>query len=405
VNKKQKLKNTLYKGVKVVSEVAEVAVHVKSNSRIANSVLVLSKVLDAGIRIFKKDDSEYFNDWESMSLSPLDGYMFHLLDSNNLFNLENPDSTEEPKIVVADLGDFKIGWSVYSSWKDGPFVYPPSQKGEAKKYLAELTWKCVNNRGKIRIPFGSPCVVLPDSITDVLPSKLGDDIWNDKIKMFLEKGFGRSILLFGEPGTGKSFMIRHIASQAGGRSLRVRARDMSDSNMLGEIIDLLRPDAILIDDLDRALNPSEILEEFDEMKVREGLILATANELEWMDAATVRRFNTLEEIKSLDEEILDKLLQNIDEEARKELEKLPITYIDEYSKICKVMGRDVANESVKHLVHHRNTVLSILDRLDSNEENPEESKKKKKRSKSKNKKKKSQKVGTVEATPSYPKYG
>ena len=132
MGKKQKLKKTFLKGVKVISEVATVAVHIKSNSRLANGILILSKVLDSGIRIFRKDDSEYFNEWERLSIRPLGDYVCQLLDSHGLFVVENPES-EDCKIVVADFDSFRIGWATYATWKSGPFVHPPSQVKEAKE--------------------------------------------------------------------------------------------------------------------------------------------------------------------------------------------------------------------------------------------------------------------------------
>ena len=377
MNKKQ-LKENLYKGTKVLSEVADIAVHV-AGSKVVSAIWVTSKLIDVGRRIFKKDNNQYFNDWGTLPLQPLDEFIFRMLESNENLKVLNPNEEgSEVKIVVADMGEFQIGWSVYTTWKDGPYIYPVDKIDEAKKYLAEVVWDSVNDKAKVRMTFSSMCMIFPDSVTDVLPSQVADDIWEDKVKMFLEKGFGRSLLLYGEPGTGKSFIIRHIAGKAGGRSLRIRAKDMTD-NMFGEIMDFLKPSAVLIDDLDRAPDPAAVLEEFDDMKVREGLILATANELHWMDAATVRRFNTLEHIQCLDEAVLDKLLEEVDEKVREKIQDLPITYIDEYRKICEVMGHKIAEDSVGHLIDHRNAVLSILE-LETDTDKVSERKKKKRNS-------------------------
>jgi hypothetical protein len=73
------------------------------------------------------------------------------------------------------------------------------------------------------------------------------------LKRALDGGVTRSLLLWGEPGTGKSCLARAVIDILGLRCLRLRVEDLGHlkNSTLSDAIKIFGPDAVIIDDLDR----------------------------------------------------------------------------------------------------------------------------------------------------------
>lgn len=365
---KSKWREFAEKGVKVMSEAADVAIHLRANPGPIGVIAVGAKVVNALSDVTKREASEFFHGWKDIrDVYPLGDFVCALCKSGHLLvdekqgregNAGVPDS--DGKVVTANLGGIRIGWTIYDTWNDGPYSAPGQDMEEVVEVIRVLIWQMMGNSVKFYNPvIGSP-VLLNDSIDETLPSKTGDDIW-EKQERFIKCGYRRAVLIFGEPGTGKSHIIRHVTDRAGGHRLRIRARDLESLRSLGSLIDFLQPSGVMIDDLDRAKEAEGIVEEFDEIKAKAKLFLVSVNVIRKLDPAVVRRFDDSYHIEKLDDEVLDRLLEGIDPDVASRLRELPVTYIDKYREAHDALGSEDAKDEIDGLVARRELVLSMME--------------------------------------------
>lgn len=171
-----------------------------------------------------------------------------------------------------------------------------------------------------------------------------------RVRSFLNGGVARSYLFAGPPGTGKSVAIRWLASELGLTSLRVDLRALTETSGaeavaadLEDMLYLLRPEVLILDDIDRAeVTPSLLT--FLELAQRIcRVVIGSANSVAVMRGACVRpgRFDEIMRIDKLDQEVLKKLV-GTDVDLIDQLKGLPIAYVVEVLKRVKVLGREQA---------------------------------------------------------------
>ena len=199
-----------------------------------------------------------------------------------------------------------------------------------------------------------------DPIDHFLPSERAKDIWR-RLEKFIQRGFTRSVIFYGPPGSGKSHLMRCIASAAGGRTLRISAEGLSSYDLptITGAIRLLNPDCVIIDDLDRLGNTrlEKTLTALEQIKTNAKMLLASVNRVAGLDPAIIRpgRFDDAIEIKSLDLQIIDKLIgEEVPEEVREQLRKIPICYLDDFRIRREVLGIEEALAEIGDLLIRAN---------------------------------------------------
>lgn len=155
----------------------------------------------------------------------------------------------------------------------------------------------------------------------------------------------RSILLYGEPGTGKSTVARILASQNGNKYVSVSLFSLDLVSIL-ELLDCLKPDAIILDEFDRIHNLEEYLSGLEEIRKRCPLIIATINRYKTIDRALIRpeRFDDHFEIRHLDEnfvkELIKKYILQIPKNIYNEIKTWPVVYITDLNERIDKLGID-----------------------------------------------------------------
>jgi hypothetical protein len=134
-----------------------------------------------------------------------------------------------------------------------------------------------------------------------------------RTRRFLEAGHARKVLLYGPPGTGKTTLAHKLAEGLGGRLLQMSGKATSgngSSSTLLQFIDMLRPDVILLDDIDRNMNAMEglleVLGQADHVLKGRITVVGTVNSIKQLDPALLRpgRFDEVLEVKEPEEPYL-----------------------------------------------------------------------------------------------------
>jgi hypothetical protein len=357
------------KGLKVAGEVASVAVQLRTDSGPLGIASVVAKVAST---MLEQSESEPFAGWSAVGgVSQLGDFCLGLAKRGGLLS-EIPMQRKGSRALAGSINGVRIGWSMYDRWIDGPYLAPGHGDGDAESALRALIWAGVGKA--IRYvpadpskPFSQPSIQA-DGLDETRASQTAVELWG-MVDKFLAAGERQSLLLVGEPNTGKSNIVRHIAEQAGGYTLRLGAREVGDAKSIGALCYFLRPDALIIDDLDRAQEPGAVLDKLDEMLRHCRLVLVTVNRMETpdnsnapikgLDPAVVRRFDHVKTIDKLDDEVLNSLLAGVPSEAADRLRNLPIGYIDKFRKHVRVLGMDQAVAKIGELETQRDLVLRL----------------------------------------------
>lgn len=107
-----------------------------------------------------------------------------------------------------------------------------------------------------------------------------------RISNLQKLGFNRSLLFFGPPGIGKTTMAARMAEQIGGRLLVASCSTLENSRgraIIEDLVDIIDPSVVLLDDLDKMWRPSEMLENMERLNRKVGerkrLLIGTVNSL------------------------------------------------------------------------------------------------------------------------------
>ena len=347
--------------VSVVSDIAEIVVHLKTPT-VLGATAVAARALSSYQKLTRPDLQTFFSKWDYLDLDPLSEFVLALCGQLQILEEEDTSNEGRNRVVVTTIHGMQIGWITHESWIEGPWIENKLDKREAKNLIARLVWETLGATIRIHQPPLQPVALCNDALTEAFPSATADKIHARGAK-FLKAGFKRCILFYGEPGTGKSHIMRHVANRAGGFSLRIRAQDLTRVSAISSAIDLLQPSAVLIDDLDRLDKPGEILASFESVKSSARIFLASVNDIGKLDAATLRpgRFDDWVHVQKLDPGVIDRMLEGTPEEIAVQVRDLPIAYIHEYKRLEEVLGQEEAAASIADLHKRLETIRDLCE--------------------------------------------
>jgi len=271
---------------------------------------------------------------------------------------------ESARVCLGRVGDEQVGWLVEGdNVVDGPYLRAP-RAAETYRALGERIWRRVGGRhctygtGGLVLDALDAGAIVPTAQMRGLEVRLG---------RFVDEGIGRSCLLVGPPGTGKSVAIRWLTRRLGVTSVRVdlavlaaqhgRWDQQALTASLETLLKLLRPEAMILDDLDRIDMGGELLA-FLELAARTcRLVLASANRPKKMLGASLRpgRFDEVIAFDRLDPDVLRTLLGD-DNDLFDRLAPLPAAYVAEFLKRRQVLGRSIAEKEIPELEARRELV-------------------------------------------------
>lgn len=345
----------LKKAIRIASDVSDLAVQITKKPSGFGLVALGSKALNTLIEQTSNSTIDFFDSWKVLDLKCMGRPVRDFF--KNLGMIYVPIQKDSCSVNVVTVGESTFGWHQDTDYVENHYTPPGLNQETIKKDIVNFFWEKLNSSICFE-EIDRELSFKEDILNKTLPSKTATEIW-EKQKKFIQAGHNRAVLLYGDPGTGKSYIIRQIANLAGGRYLRIKARNLGESKYINNIVSFLDPSVILIDDLDRILDPGSIINTLEEIKVKCKLLLVTVNNIKQLDPASLRpgRFDELINIERIDAEVLEKLMDGFNEKEKIKLRNLPVAYIDEYKKLKTTLG----NEAIKELDSLVERVIKVKD--------------------------------------------
>lgn len=358
------------------------------------SLFQMGRVLADDVEVWADD---YFTsgEWDEPYSSDFNQTLLPVLQR---FPYERIKTTEENTYVrICTLPNgVRCGWTVVGKLHQVDHVYVESARlDEGRDCIKQLLWSQFEGKSLVMRKNTSALTRDPKVIFEVdnaFESKLSKRAvdYAEYLQRPLKEGVPRSVMFYGPPGTGKSTMARTIVELMNMRSFRIRIGDVDnlDNATLFEALSIFEPDAVILDDFDRAHAQAQLLETMEQFQRTVKLVIVTVNDRRRLDEALMRpeRIDELYLIDRMDDEVIRHVLGQY-EDAFETVKCWPVAFIGEYVKRRRFMRPAEAEASLKELAqrvaelterHERGAVgnvdvkamIDILRHADRAEEQP-----------------------------------
>lgn len=336
----------------------------------AKATFAVGKVLVEDVEVWA-DDFFGGDEWTAPYSDDFNQALLHVLQKFPYERLKTAEDNTFVRVCKLPNG-IKAGWTYSGQNNQVHHIYVNTERlEEAREFIKRLLWEQYegsslvmrrNNRIALNDTEGR-VVFEVDNDFESKSSKRASDM-SAQLAKPIANGISRSIMFYGPPGTGKSTLARTLVEQLGLRSFRIRIADLGgiDSSTLFEAVSIFQPDAIILDDFDRANAQTQLLEtlEFFQQKVK--LVITTVNNRQMLDEALLRpgRIDILELVDRMDDDVIKTVLGDYID-GYDIVKDWPIAFITEYVKRRTYMTVEEAAESVKELTRRVRELDSYRD--------------------------------------------
>lgn len=342
--------------LEIADDVSEIIVNLRDNPKPLDYASIGFRLVSSSLKHYDKLGKNPFKGWKDLQLWEFKQYLFDITKHNH--NIDVIREKDNVIFYATKIYGKDFGWKERDGYIDGPFVPPSESHDDALSILGRMTWEymCSNScmlLKKSRSDYESGTIICADNLEEqVYESQAANEILK-RSQSFIEKGYNRSVMLYGKPGTGKSSAMKYIAREMGGYTLRINVSDLDnlDSEDMLCAIDLLRPDILIIDDFDRVSRPDKFLADLERFNKKIKLFIVSVNSIKSLDTAVIRpgRFDDILKLEKIDQKIVDQLIGDVSPDVYKRLSNLPIAYISEFNKRKQILGLEQAVDEVENL--------------------------------------------------------
>lgn len=273
----------------------------------------------------------------------------------------HPNAQGVLRPVTADFDGLKVGWLAGDDWAT---VEPEAHErfsswaaidvdvDDLYRRIGERLWAAIGTR---HLHYAGDHV-LPgaddeDVVAYVEPEQMR--VVRERLRAFVDAGIGRGVLFVGPPGAGKSRAARALTAAMGLRSIRMdvgvfehAVPSGSETLSLRECLRVYRPDVLVIDDVDRVRRGTQLqlLHVIEDAMVHCRLVICTINCPDLVPGALMRpgRIDDVVVFEPPDRATVEGLLGPELCDLAPMLDGLPITYVVEFAKRCRALGRELA---------------------------------------------------------------
>jgi adenylate kinase family enzyme len=309
---------------------------------------------------------DYFDgeEWESLFPKGLVDFIALYLIHNYKYEVISDEDCEW-SVLIFDVDGVKCGWKVSSGllkssdYLTNPFVWQLYHEAGKQNHIIErlssIIWDSFENKSivlgiKISKNYEWAFFFEQDSITTSLSSEVAERHIKN-FQLAFDANETRSILFYGPPGSGKSTLARQISNKLNLKTLRIKISAVQHDNTIKQILSIIKPDCIILDDFDRSQHQDLMLDTLYEFRLTTKLIIATANNRSDLDEAILRpeRIDEIEFIDRLDEQVIRSILEGEPEEQVQQMIEWPVAFITEYKRRRKWLTVEEAKNSIVEL--------------------------------------------------------
>lgn len=276
-----------------------------------------------------------------------------ILEKTEVVGAWTVETWEYQDIVVRSVGSDKRSPDYYVRDADAA-----NEIERLDKVISETIWRYFGTRIEVRVNKTSGVETLklmaPVVDDDEYITSSEFDYVKDVLTDYKEDGTAIAMILHGPPGTGKSSIVKMLLHETPWLAVRVSGEATKD--YLWEIIwvlDLLKPDLVIMDDLDRSIKQNyDFLEFLETVRKVTPIIVSTMNVIGKVDPVFIRpdRFDHEVPVTRLPDEVFVKLTENIPKEWHEQIREWPAAFIHEFDRRVRVRkGKDPLEDYYQEL--------------------------------------------------------
>lgn len=244
------------------------------------------------------------------------------------------------------------------------FIYQEAFKS-IKSQVFSISEKA--HRGNYRWSEVGTRFVLKNEELKSIKSPASDKYLNH-IKSALDKNINRSIMFLGHPGTGKTTCVNTIIKELGLRTLKFKYDPQAtDLSAIENIIDALKVEALIMDDLDTVEGSAALLGFLERMHVKLKLTIGIVNSLAPFHPAILRpaRFDEIITINRLDQSVIKEILGKRFKNLYPKVKLWPIAYIKELNERISINPKVNIAQQIRELDRRVKDQAKALEQLNS----------------------------------------